>query len=173
MTKPNDSELEQIKLLLSQMNSKLGNAKVLNGGFDRMEQELHSVKQMVVKLNADFEAHTINDERLESKLDKLYDPEDGIYSKVQQTETLIKEVYQKVDSLGIADGEFKARLGEIEDTAKTAKRKVADIEKIAGEEYEELRKSIRLSKFLWWFGGFAGVGLLSALGKLLWDLFVG
>lgn len=173
MAKSDDPELEQIKNLLSQVNNKLVNAKVLNGGFDRMEQELHSVKQMQVKLNADFEAHKMNDERIEGKLDKLYDPEGGIYSKVQKTEAMLQNLTAKIDGLNVTDGEFKNRLGQIEDTAKIALLKTKDIEKITGKEHEDLLKSIRLSKFAWWFGGFAGVGLLSAVGKLLWDLFIG
>jgi outer membrane murein-binding lipoprotein Lpp len=173
MGKSADPEIEQIKELLSQVNQKISSAKVLNGGFDRIEQEVSEIREMQAKLSADFDAHKLNDERIEGKLDRLYDPEAGIYAKVQKTETMIQVLTDKVSALATSDDKFMSRLSGVEDKADVASQKIEAIQKIAGEDNKDLQKSIRLSKGFWWFGGLALTGLLSAVGKFLWDLFVG
>jgi chromosome segregation ATPase len=173
MGKSTDTEIEQIKEILSQVNQKLLNAKVLNGGFDRLQEEISEIKQLQSKFNTDFEAHKLNDDRIESKLDRLYDPEVGIYSKVHKTETMIENLTTKVDNLSLTDEKIQARISATEIKANNTLEKVESIQKITGEDNKELQRSIRLSKGFWWFIGFAGVGLLSALGEFLWRLFVG
>jgi len=173
MGKPADPEIEQIKELLIQVNNKIASAKVLNGGFDRIEEEVSEIKKMQLKLSSDFDAHKINDERIESKLDRLYDPEDGIYAKVQKTETMIQILTDKVSVLATSDEKFVSRLSDIENTTVITSQKVGDIQKITGEDNKDLQKSIKLSKGFWWIGGLALTGFLSAAVKFLWDLFVG
>lgn len=173
MAKSSDQEIEQIKELLGQVNKKLSSARVLNGGFDKLELEVSQIKDLQTKLNSDFESHKVNDERLESKIDKLYDPETGIYAKVQKTENMISGLSDKISGLAAIDEKLQVRLSSIETKADTTQNNLEQIKKITGEDNKELRKSIRLSKGFWWFLGFTVTGLLSALGKLIWDLFVG
>lgn len=173
MAKSSDADLEQIKELLSQVNSKIISAKVLNGGFDKLQEEVSQIKNLQTKLNVDFEAHKLNDERLESKIDKLYDPQDGIYAKVQKTEMMIVGLSEQISNLASMDRKFETRLETVETREDTTKTKLERIEKIAGEDNKDLEKSVSMAKNVRWFIGFAGVGLLSAIGKFLWDLLIG
>lgn len=173
MPKTDETENEQIKQLLTQINQKIGSAKVLNGGFDRLAIEVSQIKEMQAKLNTDFESHKINDTRIEQKLDRLYDPEDGIYSKLHKQETMMTNLTEKVNSLAAFDKEVQDKVQKIDTRSDDTERKLKSIEKIAGEDNKELNKAVKISKGVWWFAGFAVTGLLSAIGKFLWDLFVG
>jgi chromosome segregation ATPase len=177
MAKTDDTEIdgnsEEIKSLLIQINQKIRSAKVLNGGFDVLQTEVAQIKSLQAKLNADFEAHKVNDTRIEQKLDRLYDPEDGIHSKLHKSETMIAALHEKVGTLNSFDEKIQSRLSDIEKKADTAQADIKQIQKIAGEDNKELAKAVKLGKGVWWFGGLALTGLLSAIGKFLWDLFVG
>jgi chromosome segregation ATPase len=177
MGKADDTEIkgnnEEIKSLLNEINQKIRSAKVLNGGFDTLQTEVAQIKNLQAKLNADFEAHKVNDTRIEEKLDRLYDPEDGIYSKIHKSETMMTALHEKVGSLNSFDEKIQVRLSDIEKKADTAQSDIKQIQKIAGEDNKELAKAVKLGKGVWWFLGFAITGLLSAVGKFLWDLFVG
>lgn len=172
MAKTDETENAQIKELLVQINQKIGSAKVLNGGFDRLEAEVSAIKTMQAKLNGDFESHKVNDSRIEQKLDRLYDPEDGIYAKIHKSETMITTLTDKVDSLANFDQTVRVRLETIEKKTDDTDGKMKSLQKIAGEDNKDLEKSIKLSKGFWWFIGFTVTGILSAVGKFLWDLFV-
>jgi len=174
MAKIDDNENDQqIKALLTQINQKIGSAKVLNGGFDRLEAEVSQIKSMQAKLNVDFESHKQNDSRIEEKLDRLYDPEDGIYSKLHKSEGMIANLTNKVDALSNFDEKMHIRVSSVEKRTDDTDSKIKQIQKVAGEDNKDLQKAVKLSKGAWWFGGFVLTGLLSAIGKFLWDLFVG
>lgn len=172
MVKPSDENSENLQEILQELK-KISSAKVMNGGFDRLVGEVAQVKEMQAKLNIDFEAHKINDDRIETKLDRLYDPETGIYTQLRKTEAVVSNLNEKVSSLKMVDDKIFNKLDAVtEQSAQTAKE-LGDIKKITGEEHKELQKAVKLTRGAWWLGGLAITGLLSALGKLLWDLFVG
>ena len=158
------SELKQIKL-------KINSAKVLNGGFDRLEIEVSEVKKLQNKLSADFDVHKEKVDRIENKLERLFDPEGGIYMKVQKAEMTLGNLEDKITSLISVDEKVSLRLTTAENNATGAFTKINEIQKITGDNHTNLIRSIKLSKGIWWFAGFAATGFLSALGKLLWDYF--
>lgn len=158
------SELKQIKL-------KINSAKVLNGGFDRLEIEVSEVKKLQNKLSVDFDVHKEKVDRIENKLERLFDPEGGIYMKVQKAEMTLGNLDTKIASLISVDEKVSQRLSETEKNAINAFDKINEIQKITGDNHSNLIRSIKLSKGIWWFAGFAATGFLSAFGKLLWDYF--
>jgi DNA repair exonuclease SbcCD ATPase subunit len=171
MAKTPDDYNEVMRLLL-EMNAKIGSARVLNGGFDRLEKQVEDIAKVQNKLVADFENHTVNDERIEKKIDRLYDPQEGIYIKVTKAETLLTQMNESVERLSEADKKFADQLKSVEIATETTARKMTAIEKISGEDHKELATAIKTTKGFWKFAIWIGAGLLTAVGKLLWDLFV-
>lgn len=173
MAKSPSDDVSELKELLLRMENKISHAKVLNGGFDRLEKQVDEIRDLQAKFNADFQNHVQNDARIEQKIDRLYDPEEGIYVKVAKTETMLSTLTENVQRLSDADAKFMTKLGEVEKQASETSQKVTAIQKIAGEDNKELAKAVKTSKGFWKFAIWAGTGILAAIGKLLWDLFVG
>ena len=164
--------MEAIEDSLNQITTKLSGAKVLNGGFDRLEKEVNQIKINQEKLSFESAAQKKSFERVEEKLDKIFDPEDGVYSKFVKTENMLESLNFKVNSLVTTDVQLKAQLNVVEHKTLDNSQKLFDLKKIAGEDNEDLRKSINISNGLWWLVAMAGTGLLGALGKLIWDVFL-
>lgn len=173
MGKQNDVDFEQIKDLMQQINEKISNAKVLNGAFDKLELEVTKIKELQKKLNLEFESRKINEERMEQKIDRLYDPENGIYAKVQKTEMLLETLNNQISGLVVVDEKLQRKISSIEEKAISTEKTIEDIKKITGENHIDLIKSIKLSKGFFWVLVTVGAGLLSAVGKFLWELFIG
>lgn len=169
MAKSSDPESDQLKELLIQINDRISSAKVLNGGFDRLEKEVAEIKKMQTETKLEIATSQVNQERMEGKLDRLYDPEDGIYAKVQKTEMLIGTLGQKMTSLSDSDKELKSKLDLLDEKAQNVSSDIEKLKTVTGDDLEHLSKSIRISKGFIWLSGITLAGFLSALGKFLWD----
>lgn len=163
--------LDKFVKLLEQINSKISSARVLNGGFDKLEIEVDEIKKAQFKLVIDSENAKANIERMESKLDKIFDPSDGFYPKIKKAETMLESLDSKISALKTTDDKFYHNISELEKLAKKTEKEIDDIKKITGKDHGELEKSIKISNVVWWFIGFTTTGLLSAIGKLIWDYF--
>lgn len=163
---PDTEQMEELRVSLSQIYQKLNSSRVLNGGFDKLEEQVSEIKELQTKLNADFENHKINDDRIESKIDRLYDPEEGIYTKVAKIEI-------KIDQLQRTDNKTDERLQSTETSAKTTADKVAAIETIAGKDNADLIKAVKFGKGFWWMVATIAGGILAAVGKFLVDMLTG
>lgn len=172
---PKNSEqesLENFVKLLEQINNKISGARVLNGGFDKLEGEVDEIKRAQLKLVIDAENSKANIERLESKLDKIFDPNDGFYPKIKKTEMMLESLDSKISSLASADERFSKNIAEIDALSKKNEKEMQEIKKITGDDYDNLKKSMKISSTVWWLIGFSATGLLSAIGKLIWDYFI-
>lgn len=173
MPKGSEQEtLENFIKLLEQINGKISNARVLNGGFDKLEIEVNEIKRAQLKLVIDAENSKANIERMESKLDKIFDPNDGFYPKIKKTELMLESLDSKISSLASADERFSKSISELDSLARQNEKEMREIKKITGDDHENLKKSIKISSTVWWLIGFTTTGLLSAIGKLIWDYFV-
>lgn len=166
---PNNNE--ELFRMIVQMNEKISSAKVLNGGFDKLTKQVDEIKEMQIRLGSDFQAHVANDNRIEAKIDRLYDPEEGIYAKVNKTEMMLESLSENVKTLTEVDSKMAKDIKSIEEKSSTTANKVMNLEKISGEDNKDLVTAIKTSKLLWKFVAGAGTGILTAIGKLLWDIF--
>lgn len=163
----------ELLLLLMQMHDTISKARVLNGGFDRLEKQVDEIKEMQQKFNADFQNHVVNDERIEAKIDRLYDPEEGIYAKVNKTEVMLTNLTENVERLSDTGKLFATKLAHVEQTGEKTSVIVTSIQKVAGEDNKDLMNAVKTSKGFWRVAVFVGTALITAIGKLLWDVFVG
>lgn len=166
-------EFGELRHILLKMEDKISSARVLNGGFDKLEKQVNEIKDMQIKLNVDFETHKVNDARIEEKIDRLYDPDQGIYAKVNKTEVMLKALAKNVDNLAQKDQELSKHINDLDDTGRTMVTKFATLEKVTGDDHSNLRSTIKLSKGFWAVLVFAVTGLAGAVGKILWDSFIG
>jgi len=169
---PTKQEMEAIKDSLNLIVNKISGARVLNGGFDKLEREVAHIKQNQEKLFFESEAQKKSSERVEEKLDKIFDPENGIYGKFIKTENMLESLNAKVNSLVNTDGKIETQLDAVERKTADNSKRLYELKKIAGEDNEELKKSITLSNGIWWLVAMATTGIVGAIGKLIWDIFL-
>lgn len=169
---PSNNEMEAVKESLQQIVNKLHHAKVLNGGFDRLEKEVADIKHTQSQLIYDNDAQKKSYQRVEEKLDKIFDPETGLYSKFIKTETMLENLNTKVNSLVAIDNKIEVQLSDVEKKTLDNSKRLLQLKNIAGEDHEVLRKSIDISNGIWWLIAMTVTGVLGGIGKLIWDFFM-
>jgi len=170
-----DSQIEYLKVL-----EKISNSPALNGGFDRLSENIDDIKttQMsmkndISKVSTEVENVKNNFGRMEEKIDRIYDPERGLFSRVadnefsiEKNETSLENMSLKLDSFNIVFG----KISEIEKETREITQRIKTLRNITGENYEELSSAIKvknnMSKIVWLFAA----GLASTLAKIIWDI---
>lgn len=158
MPKGSPDSNDELMELLKQVNQKVSSARILNGAFDKLEIQIEEIKQ--------------NQNKADEKLERLFDPEEGIYAKAQKTELLLSNMAVAIDKLTEFDKKVFEQVKNMEDTVKTTVSKVDSIEKISGADNKDLENAVKTSKGFWKFTLWAGAALLTAIGKMAWDLFI-
>lgn len=175
--------------LLTEILGKLNKAEVLNGGFDRLSEEVTKVKDNVddIKLNfvqveKDIEVikKTGNDrEHTLNKIhDAIYDPHHGIYSTIKNNEKETESNFDKLNSK-LADLEYKIdKTSKSINTAEQKMNRRADetdgriktIVAIGGDEQlTNIKDAIDTHKNMskmWWA---LVLAIVSGFGKFIWD----
>lgn len=152
-------DLRELMALLQQVNQKVSSARVLNGAFDRLESQIEEIKQTQTKVD--------------EKLDRLYDHESGIYARAQKTDVALATMSEAINKLSEADKKVLEQVEKIEDTVNITVSKVDSIVKITGEDNKDLENAVKTSKGFWKFTLWAGAAFLTAVGKMIWDVFIG
>jgi chromosome segregation ATPase len=174
-----ETQLEYLRLL-----ERLSNAPALNGGFDRLQESITeikdiqtSTKQDITKLSYELEHVKTDFQRVENKIDRIYDPEDGLFFRISNTEALaaktensIDELSRKIDDVIKTNTDTKEKISSLEKTAQDITGKIKLLSSVAGENFEELQSTIKvkknLSKMVWLFI----TGFFGTLAKILWDI---
>lgn len=135
--------------LLEQIGKKIFNSSVLNGGFDKL---VYTVDQVKIKQEEAVE-------KIEELSVALYQPKDGIYSKVQAIEhdlSVLKETKEKSKSLH----------KDVEDTKNITER----LQRIGGKDLEDIEDIVALkknaTKIMWALISLVFLGVVN----LLWTL---
>lgn len=165
-------ELESVKASLNQIVNKLSHARVLNGGFDKLEKEIQEIKSTQVTLSLESNAQKQSSQRVEAKLDKIFDPETGLYSKFIKNEAMLESLNSKINSLVSIDKKIENQLNNVEKKTLDNSHHLIKIQKVTGEDNEQLRKSIDISKAIWWLLAMGITGIVGGVGKLIWDFFI-
>lgn len=165
---------------LHNLLEKISNAPALNGGFDRLSQSLEDIKETqtstsleVSKVSGEVQHIKNNFGRLEEKIDRIYDPEDGLFARlavnefsVEKTEISIESMATKLDSINLAI----EKMNSLEKETKDITERIKTLRGITGDNYEELSNTIKIknnmSKVIWLFVA----GMASGLAKILWDI---
>lgn len=151
--------------LLSKISKKIESSAVLNGGFDKLVLAVDHIKE---KQNQQTE-----------KLDKLYDPDTGLFSRVKQLENdlqLLDKNFSTYTETNTQNFErIEEKLEKIESVNKTATDALGitkRLQRIAGEDLQDLNKTIELHKRfsnIYW----ALIALvITGLGNLIWQIVI-
>ena len=157
--------------LLAKMSRKIESSTVLNGGFDKLVTIVESIK----------ERQSEQTDKLDQISLRLYEPTEGLFSRVQQLENDTAKVIESVDANTQANHEaFKKiekhiekidseKLEEIKKTAHEANDVTKRLKRIGGEDLEHVQKTVDLNKklsTLYW-GMIAAA--IAGFGNLVWQ----
>ena len=167
-------KLEMLETLLKGINDKLQKAEVLNGGFDRLQKDMASlrgdvgeIRTEVLKLNVELtHVRGQNGEfkkQLEDFSGAIYHPDDGIYSRIRRTSDLEDLREQKIDKA-------IQKIDEVQKTIDPIQKTDMDLKKIAGDDLKELSTIVKtrqnIDRIFWILVS----AILAGAGKMLWDL---
>lgn len=174
-----ETQFEYLRLI-----EKLSSAPVLNGGFERLQQSISDIKETqvdlqsnIAKINSELEHSSENFKRVEEKLDRIYDPENGLYARIAETENLINKNEKQIEDISKNIGTFINRadettkkIRELEKIAEDITGKIKLLNDVGGENYEEIKSTIKIkknfSKAMW----FVITGFIGTIAKIVWDI---
>lgn len=147
--------LFNLERTLTQVQDKLRNAHVLNGGFDLLMEKIAKIEDVQDKILDD-----VNDLKK-----TMYDPDDGLFSRIKTTDDASSE---RVHTLDKTVAELKTRLeDDVEDIEKLDNR-VEAIESLT-DQVEDLTKwKSNITKLIW----AVVVPIATTFVKVLYDFFV-
>jgi DNA repair exonuclease SbcCD ATPase subunit len=153
--------------LLGRISRKIESSAVLNGGFDKLVSVVDHIKQRQEEQS----------EKLDQINTRLYEPKDGLFSRVQQLENDVHIADTRLEGHDKTEEDnfkmIEKHLEKIEsikktseDTALITKR----LQRIGGEDLQDIEKMVSLNKrmtAIFW----AMISLAaSALANLAWNL---
>ena len=136
-----------------------------------------ATKEDINKVSYEVEHFKSNFKRVEDKIDRIYDPEDGLYLRVTQvennnenTQKSIEQLDEKIHDINKAHSNTKQEMYLLKKTTEDISSKMILLNNVAGENFEELHSTIKvkknLSKMIWLFI----TGFFGTLAKILWDI---
>ena len=148
------SDLENVVLAkLVQIESKLNSSHVLNGGFEKLVQDIQHTNDQLVEVK----------ESLEIMNDTVNDPESGVRSRVRDLEAesqrrweFVQEAKRKIDDVE----ELQVWKKEVEDKVKTIDLHNLELDRL------KIWQS-NLSKLQWLFGSTLTILIIQALFGVL------
>jgi DNA repair ATPase RecN len=144
---------EAILNKLSQIESKLNSSHVLNGGFEKLVQDVQHTNEQIGEIK----------ESLETMNNTINDPESGVRSRVRDLEaesqrrwSFVQEAKKKIDDVE----ELQIWKKEVEDKVKTIDLHNLELDRL------KIWQS-NLSKLQWLFGSTLAVLIIQALFGVL------
>ena len=167
-------KLEMLETLIRGISEKLHKAEVLNGGFDRMQSDMASLRENVgeirtevLKVNVEL-AH-VREQSGDFKKDlarideAIYHPDNGIYKRIHRTSDVEEIREKKLDKALEKIDSVEKMVSPIEQTEKNLK-------KIAGDDLKELNTIVKtrqnIDRIFW----ILVTAIIGGGAKVLWDL---
>ncbi len=167
-------KLEMLETLIRGISEKLHKAEVLNGGFDRMQSDIASlrgdvgeIRSEVLKVNVEL-SHVRN-QSIDFKKDlgriddAIYHPDNGIYKRIHRTSDIEEIREKKLDKALEKIDSVEKMVEPIEQTEKNLK-------KIAGDDLKELNTIVKtrqnIDRIFW----ILVTAMIGGGAKVIWDL---
>jgi chromosome segregation ATPase len=167
-------KLEMLETLIRGISEKLHKAEVLNGGFDRMQTDIASLRENVGEirtevLKVNVELSHVREQSVDFKKDlarideAIYHPDNGIYKRIHRTSDIEELREKKLDKALEKIDSVEKMVVPIEQTEKNLK-------KIAGDDLKELNTIVKtrqnIDRIFW----ILVTAMIGGGAKVLWDL---
>lgn len=143
----------------------------MNGGFNRIENAISDIKESqddmkndVTRMSSEFNYTKEKIDSINKKVDVIYDPQHGLFTKVLYNEQLTKQNESHINTLNTELTKLKNDHREI-----TSKIKI--LNDIGGDNFEEIQSTVAMKQHFTKATWLILTGFLGTLGKILWDIF--
>jgi len=169
-------KLEMLETLLKGISEKLHKAEVLNGGFDRLQGDMASLREHVGEirtevLKVNVELSHVREQSGEFKKDlarideAIYHPDNGIYKRIHRSSDIEELRDRKIDKALEKIDTVQNAIAPIQVTEQNLK-------KIAGDDLKELTTIVKtrqnIDRIFW----ILLTAVLGGAGKFIWDALV-
>jgi len=152
--------------MVRSINEKIQHAEVLNGGFTELKNKVDDIRTTQIKMDMELKSVRAGEIQLKEKVDEIndaiYDPDNGIYRRINESVVLDKQRDEKLD---LAVQELKNVQVDLAPIEKTDE----DLKKIAGEDLKELQSIVKTRQIIDRMFWIMLTALVGGGVKLLWD----
>ncbi|MFA6049660.1 MAG: hypothetical protein WC761_00415 [Candidatus Paceibacterota bacterium] len=160
-------KLQSLEEMVRAMNDKIQRAEVLNGGFSEMKAQVTDIRYAQIKMEAEVKSIRAGEasvkESIEEINDAIYDPDNGIYRRINESITYDKVRDEKLDKAVM-------KLAKVEEILAPIEKTEEDLKKIAGEDLKELQSIVKTRQIIDRMFWIMLTGLVGGGAKILWDL---
>lgn len=158
--------VQTLEQMVRSINEKIQHAEVLNGGFTELKNKVNDIHTTQVKMEMEMKSIRVGEIQLKEKVDEIndaiYDPDNGIYRRINESVVLDRQRDQKLEQ---AVQELKNVQGDLAPIEKTDE----DLKKIAGEDLKELQSIVKTRQIIDRMFWIMLTALVGGGVKLLWD----
>lgn len=122
--------------ILEEIHRKLNGSAVLNGGFDKLVTNVELIKQ---KQNE-------NADEMKKLKEAMYDPHEGLISKIKDIEKDIENHNEALDEIKAATKQAEKKVEKEVETELTQKFVTNRLKRVAGEDLEKLESTIQVAE---------------------------
>lgn len=160
-------KLQSLEEMVRSMNDKIQRAEVLNGGFTELKGQVNEIRHGQIKMEVEMKSIRAGEANLKEKIgditDAIYDPDNGIYRRINESITFDKIRDEKLDKAIHKIDKVEEMIAPIEKTEE-------DLKKIAGDDLKELQSIVKTRQVIDRMFWIMLTALLGGGAKLLWDL---
>lgn len=158
--------VQTLEQMVRSINEKIQHAEVLNGGFTELKNKVDDIRTTQIKMDMELKSVRAGEIQLKEKVDEIndaiYDPDNGIYRRINESVVLDKQRDEKLD---LAVQELKNVQVDLAPIEKTDE----DLKKIAGEDLKELQSIVKTRQIIDRMFWIMLTALVGGGVKLLWD----
>lgn len=163
------AHIQTLEEMIRAINDKVQKAEILNEGFGELKSDVMDIRHAQIKMESEVKSIRAHESSLKEKVEEIneaiYDPDNGIYRRINERIAIDKGRDEKLDK---AVGSI-THLGEM---LKPLEKTEEDLKKIAGDDLKELQSIVRTRQVIDRMFWIMATALMGAGAKILWDLIV-
>lgn len=161
------AHIQTLEEMIRAINDKVQKAEILNEGFGELKSDVMDIRHAQIKMESEVKSIRAHESSLKEKVEEIneaiYDPDNGIYRRINERIAIDKGRDEKLDK---AVGSI-THLGEM---LKPLEKTEEDLKKIAGDDLKELQSIVRTRQVIDRMFWIMATALMGAGAKILWDL---
>lgn len=164
-----DEHIQSLEEIIRAINDKVQKAEILNEGFGDLKNNVTDIRHAQIKMESEMKSIRAHESALKEKIQEIneaiYDPDNGIYRRINESITYDKIRDEKIDKA-------VENMDKVKDILKPIEKTEEDLKKIAGDDLKELQSIVRTRQVIDRMFWIMATALVGAGAKILWDLIV-
>ena len=161
--------VQSLEEIIRAINDKVQKAEILSEGFTELKSNVTEIRHAQIKMESEVKSIRAHENALKERVQEIneaiYDPDNGIYRRINESITLDKIRDEKIDKA-------VGGMSKVEEILRPIEKTEEDLKKIAGDDLKELQSIVRTRQVIDRMFWIMTTALVGAGAKILWDLVV-